>query len=100
MISVLTITSCGKKNVKQTHVEGIVQFMGKSPYHLTIFESFFGGDLVKLHGSLYTLVNAEGFINEGSKVKMIMEGDKVIQVCQILIDELQEFSRCFRAQKV
>ena len=100
LVTTLTLTGCGTNEIKQTQVDGIVAFMDKSPYHLTLFENFFGGDLIKLQGNFYTLVNAEGYINEGSKVKMTMEGDKVIQVCQILTDELQQFRKCFRAQKV
>lgn len=89
------LTGCADKEVKHTEVVSTIEFMAKSPYHLTYFQNYFGGDLIKLEGEFYTLVDAEGYVDQGSKVIVKKENHRVIEICQILSTELQEFSRCF-----
>ncbi len=96
---ILLVGGCSKK-VDKTENIAQIQYMDKSPYHLSPFEKLMGGDLIKLEGEFYTLVDAEGYINEGSNVKVVSEGNRVLEVCQILIDELNEFSKCFSVIKV
>ena len=99
-VTVSTLAACSNNEVVLTETTEKITFMDKSPYHLTYFQNIFGGDLIKLGGKLYTLVDADGYINQGDEVKVILVGDDVRSVCQLLTDELQEYSRCFSPQKV
>lgn len=99
-LTVSTLSACSDTEVKMAETVGEIEFMEKSPYHLTVFENVFGGDLIKLKNEFYTLVDADGYINQGSKVKIISAGKEVRAVCQILPEELQEYSRCFSTKKI
>jgi len=100
VVTMNSLVACSDKEIKLTETTGIIEFMDKSPYHLTLFQNVLGGDLIKLRGEFYTLVDAEGYINQDSRVKVILMDDDVRSVCQILPEELQEYSRCFSTQKI
>ncbi len=99
-VTVSTLAACSDNEVVLTETTEKITFMDKSPYHLTYFQNIFGGDLIKLRGELYTLVDADGYINQGDEVKVILMDDDVRSVCQILSEELQEFARCFSTLKI
>lgn len=100
VLTISTLAACSETEIKLAETVGQIEFMEKSPYHLTLFQNVFGGDLIKLKDEFYTLVDAEGYINQGSKVKIISAGKEVRAVCQILPEELQEYSRCFSTKKI
>lgn len=98
--STLMLSGCIGEDVELKSYNTKVQYMAKSPYYKTNLQNMFGGDLVKLDGSFYTLVDANGYIYEGAEVKVTALNNEIKEVCQILIPEMQEFTRCFVARKV